>query len=115
MRTENRPRFGGAYLAAPPVVRGPLLAILLLVPAIAQAQDTREAEIEAAQRDKAARLAEYRPHPAEQLLLTVRQMLIEQPSGFYPYFGSVYSGGGFTLGAGYRQFTGDRTHLSVSG
>jgi hypothetical protein len=30
-------------------------------------------------------------------------------------FGSVYSGGGFTLGAGYRVFTGDRTSLGVSG
>ena len=39
----------------------------------------------------------------------------QQPSGFYPYFDSVYSGGGFTLGAGYRQFTGDRTHVNVAG
>jgi hypothetical protein len=87
----------------------------LIVPAIAQAQDTREAEIETAQRAKAAQLSTYEPHPAERLLLTARQMLIEQPSGFYPYFGSVYSGGGFTLGAGVRQFTGDRTHLNVAG
>ena len=45
----------------------------------------------------------------------MRKTLVEQPSGFYPYFGSVYSGGGFTLGAGYRQFTGDRTHWNVAG
>ena len=48
-------------------------------------------------------------------LSSVRQTLVEQPSGFYPYFDSVYSGGGFTLGAGYRQFTGDRTHWNVAG
>ncbi len=41
--------------------------------------------------------------------------LVGQPSGFYPYFDSVYSGGGFTLGAGYRQFTGDRTNVNVAG
>jgi len=37
------------------------------------------------------------------------------PSGFYPYFASVYSGGGFTLGAGYRQYYGDRTHWDLKG
>lgn len=92
-----------------------LLAILLLMPGLAIAQETREAEIAAAQREKAAHLAPYQPHWVEELVLTARQMLIEQPSGFYPYFGSVYSGGGFTLGAGYRQFTGDRSHVSVAG
>ena len=45
----------------------------------------------------------------------MRKALVEQPSGFYPYFDSVYSGGGFTLGAGYRHFTGDRTHWNVAG
>ena len=40
---------------------------------------------------------------------------LEDPSGFYPFFGSVYSGGGFTLGAGYRRFYGDRTHADVKG
>ena len=45
----------------------------------------------------------------------MREALVEEPSGFYPYFDSVYSGGGFTLGAGYRQFTGDRTHWNLAG
>ena len=31
------------------------------------------------------------------------------------YFASVYSGGGFTLGAGYRHFYGDRTLADVKG
>ena len=47
--------------------------------------------------------------------MSLRQSLVEQPAGFYPYFDSVYSGGGFTLGAGYRHFTGDRTHLRRGG
>ena len=45
----------------------------------------------------------------------LKREFLELPSGFYPYFASVYSGGGFTLGAGYRQFYGDRTHADVKG
>jgi hypothetical protein len=92
-----------------------LVALFVVVPAVAWGQETREAAIAAEQREKATRLAPYKTHWAEDLLLTVRQTIIEQPSGWYPYFGSVYSGGGFTVGAGYRQFTGDRTHWSVAG
>ena len=82
---------------------------------MAVAQETRAAAIAAEQADKATRLAPYEPHWAENLLLSVRQALVEQPAGFYPYFDSVYSGGGFTLGAGYRRFTGDRTHVERGG
>ena len=96
-------------------VRIGVVVCLLLAPSLAFAQDTREAEIAALQREKAAQLAPHRPHRAEELLLQVRQTLIEQPSGFYPYFASVYSGGGFTLGEGYRRYTGDRTHWSIAG
>jgi hypothetical protein len=96
-------------------VRIGAVVCLLLVPVFAFAQDTREAEIAAQQREKAAHLAPYQPHWAEDLLLQARQTLVEQPSGFYPYFDSVYSGGGFTLGEGYRHYTGDRTYWSVAG
>ena len=85
------------------------------MPALAIAQETRAGSITAEQADKATRLAPRETHWAENLLLSVRQSLVEQPSGFYPYFDSVYSGGGFTLGAGYRRFTGDRTHWNVAG
>jgi hypothetical protein len=98
------------------VKAGLCLALLLAVPGVASAQETREAAIAAEQREKAARLAPPQRHWAEQLLLGVRQTFVQQqPSGFYPYFDSVYSGGGFTLGAGYRYFTGDRTHFGVQG
>jgi hypothetical protein len=92
-----------------------LASIACAMPMGAAAQETRAGSIIAEQADKAGRLMPYEMHWAEKLLLDVRKALIEQPSGFYPYFGSVYSGGGFTLGAGYRQFTGDRTQWSVSG
>ena len=42
--------------------------------------------------------------------MTLQREFLQDPNGFYPLFGSVYSGGGFTLGAGYRRFYGDRTH-----
>ena len=68
------------------------VAMLVLMPALALGQETREATIAAEQRDKAARLVPYESHWAEQLLLTVEE-LVEQPSGFYPYFDSVYAAG----------------------
>jgi len=92
-----------------------LAALACAWPALAVAQDTRAESIAVEQADKAARLAPYKPHWAEELLAGMRQSLVDQPAGFYPFFDSVYSGGGFTLGAGYRHFTGDRTHLSVAG
>ncbi len=61
------------------------------------------------------RLAPRAPSRSEELLLRAQKILLEQPDGLYPYFGSVYSGGGFTLGAGYRRFTGDRTNWNVAG
>ena len=92
-----------------------LVSILCALPTLALAQDTRAASIAAVQADKATRLAVYEPHWSENLLLRVREALVEQPMGVYPYFDSVYSGGGFTLGAGYRSFTGDRTYWNVAG
>jgi hypothetical protein len=110
-----------------PIRRGPFLAsalsaALLAWPAMAVAQapsaapdDTRAGAIAAEQADKATRLAPRVPSAAEHAFEVVERTLLEEPSGFYPYFGSVYNGGGFTLGAGYRQFTGDRTHWNVAG
>lgn len=81
----------------------------------ALAQESRVATIAAAQAEKAKQLAPRRPGTAERALNWVQEELIEAPSGFYPLFGSVYSGGGFTFGAGYRQYYGDRTHWDLKG
>ncbi len=91
------------------------LAISLTLPTSVAAQDTRVAVIAAEQADKATRLAPRAPNTAERVLQAVRHTLLEEPSGFYPFFDSVYSGGGFTLGAGYRQFTGDRSNWNLAG
>jgi hypothetical protein len=60
-------------------------------------------------------LQPYEPGRVERFSTEHRLDRLGQPNGLYPYFDSVYSGGGFTLGAGYRQFTGDRTHWNVAG
>lgn len=77
--------------------------------------DTRAGVIATAQAEKAARLTPYVPGKAEGWVRTAEEVLLASPSGFYPYFASVWSGGGFTLGAGYRQFYGDHTYWDVKG
>jgi hypothetical protein len=81
----------------------------------AAAQESRAAVVAAEQAEKVKTLQPYVPNGAERLLVQLKHEFLEEPSGFYPLFGSVYSGGGFTLGAGYRQFYGDRTHADLKG
>jgi hypothetical protein len=91
-----------------------IVAVLLLAPP-ASAQQTRAAEIAAAQAAKAEHLEPYQPTRAERIAARVKKQLVETPDGFYPWFDSVYSGGGFTLGGGYRRFYGDRTYWYTRG
>lgn len=80
------------------------LAGTLVVPAGAVAQETRAEEIAAKQKEKAADLEPYRPTGAERFLTRLEENFASPPSGFYPALGTVYPGGGFTLGVGYRRF-----------
>jgi hypothetical protein len=98
-------------------LRRSALGVMLLAAAAgaAQAQDTRADVIAQAQAEKAARLAPYVPSKAERIASDVQARLLGAPSGLYPWFDSVYSGGGFTLGAGYRRFMGDRTFWDARG
>jgi hypothetical protein len=91
------------------------LTLILGAPGLLFAQDSRADAIAAEQAKKAAEAKPYEPSGAERWATKLKNEFLLEPSGFYPYFGSVYSGGGFTLGAGYRQFTGDRTHWDVKG
>jgi hypothetical protein len=81
----------------------------------AQEPESRAAVIAAEQAAKAGKLVPYTPSGAERFTMEVRRRLLEAPSGFYPWLGSVYSGGGFTLGAGYRHYYGDRTRWDIGG
>jgi hypothetical protein len=55
------------------------------------------------------------PDKIEAWIEKFEQMLLLDPSGYYPYFASVYHGGGFTLGSGYRRYFGDNTFWDVKG
>jgi hypothetical protein len=94
-------------------VAGAIVSGVAAAPAFAQ--ETRSDDIAAAQAAKARQLEPYAPGKAERIALDAKRLLLETPSGFYPWFDSVYSGGGFTLGGGYRRFYGDRTFWDARG
>jgi hypothetical protein len=81
----------------------------------ADAQESRAAIITAQQAEKATKLTPYVPGAAERTVVKLEREFLQDPNGFYPLFASVYSGGGFTLGGGYRRFYGDRTHADLKG
>ena len=81
----------------------------------AHAQETRSGTIAAQQAEKAQTLHEYEPPAFERTLVDMRQRLFEEPGGFFPFFGSVYGGGGFTLGAGYRRHYSESALWDVKG
>jgi hypothetical protein len=91
------------------------LVVHALVSTTTAAQETRADAIADAQAEKARQLAPYQPSKAERIFADVKRRLLETPDGAYPWFDSVYSGGGFTLGGGYRQFYGDQTFWTVRG
>jgi hypothetical protein len=92
-----------------------VVAAAALVSTPAAGQDTRAGSIAAAQAAKAGQLEPYVPGKTERLAAAVKRQLVETPQGFYPWLDSVYSGGGLTLGAGYRRFYGDRTSWDARG
>jgi hypothetical protein len=79
------------------------------------AEESREATVAAQQADKAKTGRPPQPSKAEQWVRKFEGIYLEDPSGFYPYFGSVYHGGGLTLGAGYRKYYGDNTFWDLKG
>jgi len=87
-----------------------LVAAALSVAAPAWSQTSRTDAVAERQAEKAKDLKPRMPPGAERAFKWVKDELIDEPSGLYPLFGSVYSGGGFTLGAGYRRYYGDNTH-----
>jgi hypothetical protein len=74
----------------------------------------RAALLENAQREKAAALRPYEPDRVENALNRVERIL-RKGVNFHPFFDSAYSGGGFTLGAGYIFRVGEYNTLDVRG
>jgi hypothetical protein len=64
--------------------------------------ETRAAATEDAQADKAGHLKPYEPSKTE-IYFQYAENLLAAGLRLHPYFQSAYSGGGFTLGAGYRS------------
>ena len=78
-------------------------------------QESRAEELARRQAEKAVAQPPYVPGKGQQLVKTLENVLYGTPRGFYPYLDSVYSGGGLTAGAGYRDFYGDTTFWDVKG
>ena len=70
----------------------------------AQEVTTRAQEIEQAQREKSQQARPMEPGKFEGGVARIQQMLTGQGLKWHPFFQNAYSGGGFTLGAGYGHF-----------
>ena len=77
---------------------------LVVVAGPAFAQSTREESIAEAQAEKAKQLGVEGPSKGEQIVRRVLlSPLLSGGDGLYPWFGSVFSGTGMALGAGYLK------------
>lgn len=94
-----------------------LLACLAVPLSSASAQETRAEVIREAQAEKQQHLEPPRPNAAERFIERVEHwgIIAGAPRGVYPWFGSVYSGGGFAAGAGVRQPFGDDGAFNIFG
>jgi hypothetical protein len=91
-----------------------LALVPLFDPSPAAAQQTRAETIAQAQAAKAEQLRPYVPSTAERIAARLKERFL-RPNRFYIGTGSVYSGGGFTMGGGYRHFYGDQTFWNARG
>ena len=75
----------------------------------ASAQDTRAEVIQQQQVGKTTQLQPPQMNGVERLIDRLEDwgFMAAAPRGFYPWFGSVYPGGGFAAGAGVRKPFGD--------
>jgi hypothetical protein len=94
-----------------------VLAAGAATPVLAQEPEptTREAAIEAAQAEKASELRPYTPGKAEAILNRAEASLVNGVRRWHPFFDSAYSGGGFTLGAGYAHHVSAYNELDLRG
>jgi hypothetical protein len=92
--------------------------LALALPQAAAAQDSRAEEHARRQAEKANIVRPYEPNRAERLIDRLSEVGLltgAQPVGFYPWVGSVYSGGWLAFGAGYRHVYADTGAVNVLG
>ena len=94
-----------------------LMASLVVPPHPVAAQETRDEAIRQEQAEKQKALAPPRPNGAERLIDRLEDwgLIAGAPRGVYPWFGSVYPGGGFAAGAGVRMPFGDDGAFNIFG
>jgi hypothetical protein len=97
------------------IVGGMILSSTLLAQGPSAEPASRMDSIALLQAEKAKVTSPPEPDRAEALIRRLEKIFLVDPSGFFPYFDSVYQGGGLTLGAGYRQFYGDNSFWEVKG
>jgi hypothetical protein len=112
MSTQKRSRTARAVLVG--------VAVLCAAPTT-QAQspsagnDTRTGRIATMQAAKATELAPYAPNKAEVWVKKLEEQFLTGALHWHPFFESAYSGGGFTLGAGYSTYVGAYNTLDLRG
>jgi hypothetical protein len=106
----------GRRVRAAAVVAALMLLLFLPVNRVA-AQDTRAEAIRQEQEQKQQALQPPRPNGVERFIDKLEDwgLIAGQPRGVYPWFGSVYPGGGFAAGAGARKSFGDDGAFNVFG
>ena len=77
--------------------------------------DTRAGRIAAEEQAKAKELKPYGPNTAEVWVKKLEEQFLTGSLRWHPFFDSAYSGGGFTLGAGYVTPVGDYNSLDLRG
>lgn len=99
-----------------PVLAAFVLAALLPSRAEAQQPASREADLTSQQAERAKALVPQGPNKAEKLLTRIEPVVLAtEPTGFYPWFGSVLGGGWLAAGAGYRLPFADTGRFNVYG
>jgi hypothetical protein len=76
---------------------------------------SRTALIEQQQAEKAASLTPAKPGKVEQYVSRYAEAFLGGQMHWHPFFHNAYSGGGFTLGAGYNQFVSPYNTLDIRG
>lgn len=79
------------------------------------APSSRVELIEQAQRAKAQTLKPAAPGTAERYVTDVAEVMLSGQMHWHPFWQSAYSGGGFTIGAGYMRFVSPYNTLDVRG
>jgi hypothetical protein len=79
------------------------------------AANTRAGTIEAQQQAKVSTLHPYEPNKAEIWVKKLEEQFLTGSLHWHPFFTSAYSGGGFTLGAGYLTHVGSYNTVDFRG